>query len=305
MKIGIFDSGLGGLLIAKSIIKAMPEYDYVYLGDTKRVPYGNRSHETVYEFTKEAVEYLFEKENCGLVIIACNTASARALRRLQQEFLPKYDIASPGASTQVLGSSRDYTRPDHSQKHTGSATLSRRILGVLIPAAEEAAKYKKVGVLATVGTVASESFVKEILARSSFSEGGKKINNKTKVYQNAAPMLVPLIEAGETNNTKVFLDKYLKPLLVKKVEALILGCTHYPILKNEIKKIVPSNVKIISQDEIIPKKLKDYLTRHPEINKNLKKSKKVKILFTDITPTVEGLTKKWFGKEIKPQYVEI
>ncbi len=247
-KIGVFDSGLGGLLIAKAIRAYLPEYDYVYLGDTKRVPYGNRSHETVHQFTREAVEHLFDKENCGLIIIACNTASARALREIQKEF-----------------------------KH-------KKILGVLIPAAEEVINFKKVGVLATEGTVASKTFVKEI----------NKLNKNVKVFQNSAPMLVPLIEAGE-KDVKTFLVEYLEPLLNKNIGALILGCTHYPILKKEIKKLVGPGVKLISQDEIVPKKLKDYLARHEEVSKHLSRKSSVKILFTDITPSVKTLTKKWFG----------
>ena len=140
MKIGIFDSGLGGLIIAKAIKKLMPEYDYVYLGDTKRVPYGNRSHETVFEFTKQAVDFLFRKENCEIIIVACNTASARALRRIQQEYLPK-------------------NFPD------------KKVIGVLIPTAEECIKYKRVGIIATNGTVASNTFPSEIA----------KISDKIKV----------------------------------------------------------------------------------------------------------------------------
>lgn len=262
MNIGIFDSGLGGLVIAKSIKKLLPEYNYVYLGDTKRVPYGNRSHSTVYEFTCEALKYLFEKENCSLVIIACNTASARALRKVQQEFLPKYF-------------------PD------------RKVLGVLIPTAEEVVNFKKVGILATKGTVNSNTFKSEI----------EKLNPLVEVYQNASPMLVPLIEEGETTLVKPFLEKYLKPLLSKKIDALVLGCTHYPILKKEIREIVGSKIKIISQDEIIPKKLKDYLARHKEIK--LSKKGSMKILFTDITPTVEELSRKWFGKDTKISLVKI
>lgn len=253
MKIGIFDSGLGGLLVARAIKRHLPQYDYVYLGDTKRVPYGNKSHETVYEFTKEAVQHLFQKENCALIIVACNTASARALRRIQQEYLPK-------------------NFPDH------------KVLGVLIPAAEVAAKYAKVGVLATSGTVNSGTFPAEIL----------KLNPKTKILQNPAPMLVPLIEAGEHNLAKPFLEKYLKPLLAKKIDALVLGCTHYPILKSEIKKLLPKNTKIISQDEIIPKSLEGYLARHPEIEKKLSKKSTIKIFVTDKTPQIENLVKKWF-----------
>lgn len=285
MKIGIFDSGLGGLLVAKAIRKVMPEYDYVYLGDTKRVPYGNRSYETVYEFTKEGIDYLFKKENCAIVILACNTASARALRRLQEEYL-----------------AQNFPK--------------RKILGVLIPSAEEAVNFKRVGVLATQGTVSSHTFINEI----------HKLNKNIKVFQNPAPMLVTLAEEGENKLAVPFLVKYLKPLLDKKIDALVLGCTHYPIFKNQIKKLIKEytkktearlpfgkNVKIISQDEIIPKKLKEYFSWHKEIEKKLSKkgnahsnsSGQVKILVTDFTQNIEKLSKKWFGKNIKPELVGI
>ncbi|HEV7423654.1 MAG TPA: glutamate racemase [Candidatus Paceibacterota bacterium] len=255
MKIGIFDSGLGGLIVARAIRKLMPKYDYVYFGDTKRVPYGNKSHKAVYEFTREAVDYLFRKENCAIVIIACNTASARALRQIQQEYL--------------LKNFKD-----------------QRVLGVLIPAAEEAALYKKVGVLATFGTVASDTFPIEI----------KKLNKKTQVFQSAAPILVPLIEEGDTVLSKPFIKKYLKPFADKNLDALVLGCTHYPMLKKEIKKILPKGVRIISQDEIIPKKLKEYLARHPELTKKLSKNKSIQIVVTDKTQNMNFLVKKWFGQ---------
>ncbi|MCX6757456.1 MAG: glutamate racemase [Candidatus Nomurabacteria bacterium] len=251
MKIGIFDSGVGGLLIAKSIRKTLPQYDYVYLGDTKRVPYGNRSHETILEFTREAVKYLFEKENCGLIIIACNTASAQALHELQIEY------------------------------------KNKKILGVIIPVAEESINFKKIGILATSATVSSNTFPREI----------KEVNKNAKVFQNPAPMLVPLAESGENKNALPFIKEYLKPLLAKKIDALILGCTHYPIYKKEIKKILPKNIKIISQDEIIPKKLKNYLQRHTEVENKLSKNGKAKILVTDKTKNIEFLAHKWFGKE--------
>lgn len=257
MKIGIFDSGLGGLIITRAIRKAMPKYDYVYYGDTKRVPYGNKSEKAVFEFTRGAVDYLFRKENCAMVIIACNTASARALRIIQQEYLPK-------------------------------EFPNRKVLGVLIPTAEEASKYKRVGILATPGTVASNTFPIEI----------KKLKNKIKVFQNGAPMLVPLIEEGEGVLSKPFLLKYLKPFLNKKLDTLVLGCTHYPILKKEIKKIMLENsekVKIISQDEIIPEKLKEYLVRHSEISGKISKNGSIKILVTDKTQNINNLVKKWFG----------
>ncbi len=257
MKIGIFDSGLGGLIVTRAIRKMMPKYDYVYYGDTKRVPYGNKSHKAVFEFTKEAVDYLFRKENCAIVIIACNTASARALRQIQQEYLLK-------------------------------EFQNRKVLGVLIPAAEVASNYKRVGVLATLGAIASNAWVMEI----------KKLNKKIKIFQNSAPMLVPLIEEGENELAKPFLLKYLKPLINKKLDALVLGCTHYPILKKEIKKIM-GEIKIISQDEIIPKKLKEYLERHPKIIEKLSCNKNIKIITTDKTQNMDYLVKKWFGSSIK------
>jgi glutamate racemase len=264
MKIGIFDSGLGGLIIAKAIRKTMPEYDYVYLGDTKRVPYGNRSHDAVFEFTKEAVDYLFKKEDCAIVIIACNTSSARSLRRIQQEYLPKN---FPG----------------------------RAVLGVLIPTAEESVKYGRVGILGTAGTVSSNAFVDEI----------KKLNSEIKVFQNAAPMLVPLAEEGEKFLAEIFIFKYLELFSKNKLDAIVLGCTHYPFFKKEFKKSAGKNIKIISQDEIIPKKLKEYFKKHPEIVKNLSKTKKIKILLTDLTKNIENLSKKWFGKDAKPELIKL
>ncbi len=289
MKIGIFDSGLGGLIVARAIRRALPRYDYVYLGDTQRVPYGNRSAQTVYKFTKECAEYLFEKENCGLVILACNTASARALKKLQKEFTPSASGTSP------------YGR---GRKGRG------KILGVLIPAAEEAAKFKRVGVIGTAGTIASKSFpkeIKKILARRSFSEGG---NKTARVFQNPAPMLVPLAEAGESENAKVFIQNYLAPFKNEKIQALVLGCTHYPIFRRELESVLRSfsvggkKVQVISQDEIVPKKLKSYLAWHPEIAKKLSRNRTVKILVTDETETIDKLVRKWFGN-VKPRLITL
>ncbi len=263
MKIGIFDSGLGGLIIMKAIHKMMPEYDYVYLGDTKRVPYGNRSEEAIFEFTREGVDYLFRKENCAIVVIACNTASAKALRKLQREYLPKN-------------------------------FKDRKILGVLIPAAEETIKFKKVGILATRGTVSSGTFPKEI----------KKINKEIKVFQNSAPMLASLAEEGKDALAIPFIKKYLKSFSTKNLDALVLGCTHYPIFKKDIKKIIGPNIKLISQDEIVPKKFKKYLEIHREINRKLTCNREVRILVTDKTPMVKNLTLKWFGRT-QPKLVRL
>lgn len=270
MKVGIFDSGLGGLLVAKAIHKLLPAYDYVYLGDTKRMPYGNRSEETILEFTEEGINYLFRKENCAIVIVACNTASAKALRQLQKKYLAKN-------------------------------FPSRKILGVLIPTAEECVKFKRVGVLGTRSTVSSNTFPKEI----------KKLNKKIKVFQNSAPTLALLAEEGRNDLAKPFIQKYLKPFSNKKLDALVLGCTHYPIFKKEIekelkkfKKIKSKKIKILSQDEIIPQKLKKYLERHREITKKLSCNRDVKILVTDKTKVVGELAKKWFGK-VKPKLISI
>jgi glutamate racemase len=267
MRIGIFDSGLGGLVITKAIRKMLPQYDYVYLGDTERVPYGLRSQASVLKFTREAVEHLFHKENCVFIIIACNTASARALGKIQKEYLPKHF-------------------PD------------RKVLGVLIPLAEECAKYKRVGVLATPGTVASGAFPEEI----------EKINKHTVVFQNAGPRLVPLAEQGRNDLVYPFIKKYLKVFSGKKINALALGCTHYPIFKKEIKdelKKISPNVKIISQDEIIPRKLKKYLKNHKEIEKKISRNGQIKILATKHTPMLEKLVYEWFGEKIKPKLINL
>jgi glutamate racemase len=255
MQIGIFDSGVGGLIIAKAIMKKLPEYSYVYLGDTKRVPYGNKSPKEVHQFLKEGIEYLLREKNCALVIVACNTASAEALRKIQQEYLPKH-------------------------------FPERRVLGVIIPAAEAVRKAKRIGIIATTGTVNSKTYPAEIY----------KLNPKAEVYQEDAPLLVPAIEHDKKKNIEMLLEKYLAPLLAKNIDTLILGCTHYPILKKEIKKLLPKKVRVISQDEIIPERVKWYLHKHPEIKKSLSKEGCKEILVTKKTPTILSLSKKWFGK---------
>ncbi len=264
MKIGVFDSGIGGLIILKAIVKKLPQYDYHYLGDTQRVPYGNRSKETVFEYTKECIEYLFKKD-CQLIIIACNTASVDALRRLQREYLPKH-------------------YPD------------RRILGVIIPTVEIVASqpHAKVGLIATIGTCSSKIYEKEL----------KKLNPKIKIYSQPSPLLVPLVEHNELKFAPEILKSYIDPLIKKGIASLILGCAHYPILKNAIQKIYPK-LKIISQTDIIPKKLADYLTRHPEIERKLSKKKKVVLETTDITPTTTRLALRWFGNKSKLKKTKI
>ncbi len=265
MNIGIFDSGLGGLLITKSMIKKLPQYNYIYLGDTKRVPYGNRSAETIYEFLKDSVEYLL-KQNCKLVIVACNTASAQALRKIQQDFLPS-------------------NYPD------------RKVLGVIIPACEvalENMQAKNIGVLATVATVASNAFVIEL----------KKIKPNTKVLQKAAPLLVPFVENDELGFINPILENYLKSFK-GKIDTLILGCTHFPMLQYRIKKIIGPEVRIISQNKLIPNKLKTYLNNHPEIEKVLSKEGIYKLTVTDLTDTISKTVRKWFGQNIKVVQIDL
>lgn len=264
MKIGIFDSGAGGLIIAHSIINKLPEYDYLYLGDTARVPYGSRSQELIYQFTFEAVEYLF-KNDCELIIIACNTASSTALRQIQQEYLPLY-------------------YPD------------RQVLGVLIPAAERAVEETNnnhIGVLATQSTVNSKAFTREV----------KKIFPAMEVFEQAAPLLAPLIEYNGVKWAGPVLDEYLAPLRAAGIDCLILGCTHYPFLKETIREKLGSSVEVISQDEIIPEKLKDYLNRHPEIEEKLSKSKGREFHVTDLTDNIELLANKLFNGRVELQLI--
>lgn len=259
MKIGIFDSGLGGLVVTKSVIKKLPKYDLVYLGDTKRVPYGNRSQEAVFEFTARAVEYLFQ-QGCKLVIIACNTASAQALRRIQRELLPK-------------------KYPD------------RKVLGVIIPTLEavgEDKKAKRVGVLATQSTVSSHIYRVEL----------KKINTKLQVKEQAAPLLVPLIENGAEKFAKPFIQEYLKPLKAFGLDSLVLGCTHYPLLKKTIAHYLTKKVKIYSQEEIIPEKLANYLSRHPEIESVLSQNGRHTFVVTDLNVNLDSASRTLFGKKL-------
>ncbi len=257
MRIGIFDSGIGGLVIARAIVKRLPQYDYVYLGDTQRVPYGNRSQETIYKFTREAVDYLFRTQNCALIIVACNTASTVALRRLQHEYLPK-----------------------HFPK--------RRILGVIRPTAEAVTKYagRRIGILATATTVASKAYIREIK---------KQKLKAVHVYQQAAPLLVPLLEQNAQRWLKPIASEYIRPLLRHKIDTLVLGCTHYPLVKKLIRATVGSKIKVLAQDEIIPAKLADYLLRHTEIAGVLSRRRTRQLLVTDVTYTVRKLARRWFG----------
>jgi len=266
--IGVFDSGFGGLEILREIVKRLPNYDFIYLGDSARSPYGERSQKIIYGFTREAVKFLFH-QRCSLVILACNTASSEALRKIQRKFLPE----------------------NYPQK---------KVLGVIIPVAESAVEKtnnKKIGVIATESTIRSGAFEKEI----------KKLDPEIKVYQNPCPLLVPVIENGEEDKKliKLVLTKCLNPLLKKDIDTLILGCTHYGLLKKEISKIAGRGVNIISEGEIVAEKLRNYLGHHQEIDRKISKRSRIKFLTTDLTEKFKILGSKFFGREINPETVEL
>lgn len=228
--IGVFDSGYGGLTILSKIRETLPQYDYIYLGDNARTPYGTRSFEIVYEFTLQAVNKLFEM-GCHLVILACNTASAKALRTIQMNDLPHLDP-------------------------------QRRVLGVIRPTVEcigSITHSRHVGVLATAGTIKSESYPMEI----------HKLFPDIYVSGEACPMWVPLVENNEAQSSGAdyFIQKYIDTLLSKdqQIDTVILGCTHYPLLLPKIKHFIPDGIEIVSQGEYVAESLKDYLLRHPEI----------------------------------------
>ncbi len=264
MKIGIFDSGLGGLLITHSLTSALPEYDFIYLGDTARVPYGNRSQAIIYEFTRDAIEYLF-RQDCALIIVACNTASAEALRKIQREYLPK-------------------RYPD------------RRVLGVLIPAAEAAVAATKsghIGILATMSTINSGAFEREIL----------KLRPDAQIAAQPAPLLVPLLENDGLKWAPPILNEYLQTL--SGVDTLILGCTHYPYMKQMIRSQVGDGTTVICQDEIIPDKFRDYLKRHPEIEDKLSKNGTGQYLVTDITDQAQVMAERLYRQKISIELVDL
>jgi len=258
IKIGVFDSGLGGLTVLKHFLKKLPQYNYLYLGDTARLPYGGHSQEVIYKYAKEAVEFLFA-QGCQLIILACNTASAQALHRLQQEYLPnKY--------------------PD------------RRILGVIIPLAEKASAHKKVGVIGTRATISSNVYEQEI----------KKLNLKAEIYQNSAPLLVPLIEEGLAGKdvTNKILKKYLSPLKKENVDTLILGCTHYPFLLNDVRRIMGKNCDVFDPGAIVADSLKSYLDKHIEFKCTNNKLGDRNFFLTDRPENFILLGEKFLGEKI-------
>ncbi len=268
--IGVFDSGIGGLTVFKEIVKQLPQYDYLYLGDNARVPYGTRSFEAVYQYTKECIQHMFDK-GCRLVIVACNTASAKALRTIQQHDL----VQLPSL---------------------------HRVLGVIRPTTEIIGQYTKtkhVGILATQGTVTSESYVIEI----------HKFFPDIKVYQQACPMWVPLVENNEHNSqgADYFVKKYLNNLLAQSssIDAIILACTHYPLMIPKIKQHLPSSIQLLSQGEIVAASLADYLERHPEIEKLCTKGGQYEYYTTESTEDFNNKAALFLGKKVTSKHLQL
>ena len=268
--IGIFDSGYGGLTVFRSIASLLPQYDYIYLGDNARAPYGNRSFDTVHQYTLECVEWFF-KMGCPLVILACNTASAKALRTIQQQDLPRI---APG----------------------------KRVLGVIRPTAEIIGKYTQSGsvaVLGTKGTVTSDSYKLEI----------NKFYPEINVYQKACPMWVPLVEYGEyqSEGADYFVKKYLDEMLsgATDIDTILLACTHYPLLADKIKKYLPHGINIVSQGPIVADSLAYYLARHTEMEQQLTKTGSRHFYTTDDTADFDNHASVFFGEKVQSEYVHL
>ncbi|MBI5127710.1 glutamate racemase [Candidatus Roizmanbacteria bacterium] len=257
MNIGVFDSGLGGLTIFKSLLENLPEYNYIYLGDNARVPYGNRSQEIIYQFTKEAIDFLF-KQNCQLIILACNTATSTSLHKIQQEYLPKF-------------------YPD------------RRVLGVIKPVTEKITdrNFKKIGVIGTKATINSGAFTREI----------KKTLPDALILQQSCPLLVPYIEDSGRNDKvlQLILKEYLAGLKKENIDSLVLACTHYEIIKKEIQREIGPQVEVISEGKIVADKLRSYLTKHLDIEKKLEKKKQRTYFVTDLSQDFKKLMRLFLG----------
>lgn len=268
--IGVFDSGYGGLTILNKIREVLPEYDYIYLGDNARAPYGSRSFEIVYEFTLQAVNKLFEM-GCHLVILACNTASAKALRSIQMNDLPNIDT-------------------------------ERRVLGVIRPTAEcigGITQSRHIGILATAGTIKSESYPLEIY----------KLFPDIHVNGLACPMWVPLVENNEAQEpgADYFIQKYIDQLLQKDslIDTIILGCTHYPILLPKIREYVPGQIRIIPQGEYVAESLKDYLERHPEMDAKCTRNGKCRFYTTEAEEKFTESAATFLNRPIEVQRISL
>ncbi|HQR91882.1 MAG TPA: glutamate racemase [Sediminibacterium sp.] len=268
--IGVFDSGYGGLTVLKEIVAQLPQYDYLYLGDNARAPYGPRSFDTVYQYTLECVEWFF-KQGCELVILACNTASAKALRNIQQKDLPGIDPF-------------------------------KRVLGVIRPTTEIIGNYSttgQLGILGTQGTVISNSYPIEI----------QKFFPSMQVFQEACPMWVPLVENGAANEpgADYFVQKHLNQLLSQspKIDTILLACTHYPLLLNKIKAFAPASMTIVSQGEIVAKSLADYLDKHLSMAEKCSKNGQIRFCTTDSAVDFDAHASLFFGQAVISQHVDL
>jgi glutamate racemase len=259
--IGVFDSGLGGLTVLRAFFRRLPQVDYLYVGDNARAPYGNKSLDLIYDYTRQAVEFLF-KSGCVLIILACNTASANALRKIQQEWIPLH-------------------YPD------------RRVLGVVIPLAEagiHVTRYGRIGVIGTRATIESRVYEQEL----------RKLRGDLKVYGLPCPLLVPLVEEGWVGRpeTHRILKKYLRHFKDRKVDTLLLGCTHYPFLQKDIERIMGKTCKVLDGPEIVADKLEDYLHRHPEIESRVTKNGKRAFFTTDDPGRFKLLGERFLSQDI-------
>ena len=268
--IGVFDSGYGGLTILDKIREVLPEYDYIYLGDNARAPYGTRSFEVVYEFTRQAVNKLFDM-GCHLVILACNTASAKALRSIQMNDLPGIDPA-------------------------------RRVLGVIRPTVEcvgEISKNQHIGVLATAGTIKSESYPLEI----------HKLFPEIQVSGTACPMWVSLVENNESQDegADYFIRKYIDQLLSKdpQIDTVILGCTHFPVLLPKIRQYIPEHISVIAQGEYVAESLKDYLKRHPEMDAKCTKNGNCQFYTTEAEEKFSESASTFLKQQISVKHITL
>ncbi len=268
--IGVFDSGYGGLTVLKEIVAKLPLYDYLYMGDNARAPYGSRSFETVYQYTLQCVQWFFN-QGCTLVILACNTASAKALRTIQQNDLQKI---APG----------------------------KRVLGVIRPTTERIGEFTKtgnVGILGTKGTVQSKSYLLEI----------EKFYPRLKVYQEACPMWVPLIENNEYKGegADYFTKKYIGNLLSQSlsIDTILLACTHYPLIANEIQQFIPAGITLITQGEIVAESLNEYLQRHKEIEHYCSKNETVDFVTTDSSEEFDTNGSRFYGAPVQSVHIDL
>ena len=268
--IGVFDSGYGGLTILKELKHTLPQYDYIYLGDNARAPYGPRSYDTVYQYTLEAVNWFFN-QGCSLVILACNTASAKALRTIQQKDLPNM-------------------APD------------KRVLGVIRPTTEILGDFSnthQVGILGTLGTIQSDSYPIELA----------KFFPDLKVFQQACPLWVPLIENGEHDQpgADYFVKSYLDQLFAQSsdIDTLLLACTHYPLLADKIRAFIPKGVNIVSQGAIVAKSLARYLESHPDLAQKCSQSGQLSFYTTDNPQAFELQASSFFGQKIAAKHTDL